>query len=1222
MFGLTINLLMDTQDNEVNNKSSIPNLVWSAYDRIYFQKISLFEEFFSIDDTVLQWSGSVQSLHLYSHDFYPNKIEIREHDKSRFNDILFNKNNPEEEYDIGMIVSMKANPLVFSQNDINKNRNLVEQVTSEIKKVANTEPFDFFFSLGEEDIVLIVLGNSVDKFMNIISKLRSLVFKYNAQDYLVFELTNSFLIQNCSNSNKTIECKQAYANLNIALQKGVNERVFENKLLKKLERKSIESVKPTMMVGEYDFNINLHPINDSNDIFELYSEKNKNNILNANSKFYKDFIKNSKTIWCVNTDKKIRFPKKELQLPLVSKKTKKNNYGTVNKKIKKLLINLNEKARNNHKDIPYAYYNVIYFLQEASLTLNSTSNAQWKHIVSEQINAFIDSYINYSNTIETAEHVENIEEYIIELNEVINDMRSSFYHINRSNELFYHIPTTSLHYSGSFNSILLAYYRFINEILTLAYNKPHNKNTKQAKIVYLVYFGMTSKIQQKTYLSDDNNPNETKLVGFELPYSALYDMKKYFISLIHETYHLIAPYNRQERNILLQDIWKHYFIKEEFILALEKSLSIIKDSNLDKFLIARINKFFMDNKVETTFQLNIPQLNVLSLKKLNNRIISEIDFINNYKAREFFNNLYLSFRADVMNSVDDLNRDKSLSLNDITETTDELILKLCQNDSIVGYSIEDISSYETRQNNIIMLVDNISEIICDNFMCQLSFDKYENPYYHYLKYMLDFFRERKIKYSEDDMAKMRFAMFIRTNNVNIDSLQFDDSTLSNFRDAVDHYDECYDVIVTDIINKIIQKDDFMFLVNECYNAEDYNIILNKLTNIKSRYILNVNNAFESKINIINALNVEFSITEPKTNSLFKEVSQNETQKSETDDISSKDIMTTFYARNLDDYLRIVKEVSANNSNRELWYRGICNYTYKLFPSLFVNIERLKNENPPKTVIPYCYQLALMQECYSSTKKYYETFAKNETPIAARQSLMQHYGVPTNLLDFSVDPLSAIFWALNPTAENDHNKFITAVVYIFDPYEYSEAINYIRRKKFRKSNNIENIYPIRSHDSLNDNYIIETTKDENTENVIKKYNSLIKEKRNWQDRDYKKYLYENAPIPFVVPQKNHRIIAQSGTFLAYNLLSLPGIDKTYSYLSLDSIRNDYIKVCEDNNEIPVHSDFIQRVLIAPNYLSDIKFTLNNTFHYSMDSVYPDLENLLKDIKKRTYGYNLN
>lgn len=1195
MFGVTIDLLMDTQDIAVNKRDDLKHLVWSSYDRINIRRINEFKDFFTMENNVVTWSGSIQSLHLYNCLEF-NTLSIRECEEDNdYSDLFYSVEKPDVEYPLALIVSLKINKKVFSLSNLYKNKRIIENISKEIEKVLGEDPFNCYYSLGEEDLVIVSLSNSVDKFLHLIRHLRRLCFKMDNKSVAICEQTNSFMVQNSIKYVDDIVCNQAHASLYITLQTGVNEDEFLKEFKRTTDKRDIQLTRSTMLVGEYDVSIDLSNSSSCCELFNMYSEEKRTNILNANSSFYKKYIRNSKTIWCIDIEDADSLNKKVLDVPIIKTSIHTDEYNRINKEIDELLVELNEKAIYNGDNTQYAFHNVIYFLKEASLTLNSTTNQQWKYIISQLIEIFIKKYKSLTSAIVKCNDYSKYEYYISDLNELMNDMRSSLSNINRSHELFYHIPTNFLHYSGSFNSILLAYYNFINMLLEIAFKKPHHNNTQQPKIVYFVYFGMTSKIQQKTYMLDNLNPNEAKLVSFELPYSALYDIKKYMISLTHEIYHLIAPYDRTKRNNTVEKLWTEYFVKEEFISMVIQYLNITENTDEHKEIVHIINQFFVEKSIINHCQMD--SSNKLSMKMLINVIIKQTEVSLNQQMNELFESLYSDFKNYCLNEKKQPILNISASLSEKIKKNNNLLLSVTND-----YKINCI-----RKRNIEVLISNITESICDIFMCQLSFKNEDRPEEQYIKYLLSFFKERKINYNKNDDAQMRIALFIDYKKLDLDSLRLNKSIINELKSIFSKYIKCYNTNCRNIINSILSTDDFNKLIHLTNNSQFIKNVIEKERDLKKYFINRSLERFDDYIMVITNLNTEFKIAKPEENIYnFVEYGNIETEK------INKPYMRTKYIKNLDDYLRIIQDISAINKGREIWYRGICNYSYDIIPSLMVKINRMQ-ENTPE-IIPYCYQLALMQECYSSTKKYYRAFAKSETPVAARQSLMQHYGVPTNLLDFSTDPIASLFWALNPTSSNDKDNKVTAAVYIFNPYAYMEAIKYIQTNhKCNDFKYLSYIYPIHSHDSLGDEYIIKQTDDRKTKSLIKKF-----EKENADPVKFNNNKYSRLPIPIVIPQSNDRIRAQSGTFLAYHLFPIKD-NSSYSYLSLNNIHKEYIELCEKNGDKPEYSYFLQRILISPHCLEDIRNALDKVFNYSIKSVYPDLENLLNEVPKRTYGY---
>ena len=1208
MNGWKIDLLMDTQeDNNAVNKdlrSNVPHLIWSSYDRINIKKVSKFEDFFVFDDSTVKWTGSIQSLHLFTHKFTKkHKISIR--DKSLLtNDFLYDEESPDLEYSLAMIVSLKINEEVFCQFDIQKNEPIFDAIQDISLMKFPDCPIECFYSLGEEDIVLIALGNSVDKFMKLISALRRLYFYDNkGNKKTLCDFTNSFFMQNCKEYRTDIQCSESYANLYVALKKGINENTFFNAFIDSLNDELQKKMKvdsfaiSTMMIGEYDVVLRLSTSEFGTELFNLYSEARDKNSLNAKSDFYKSYIKNSKTVWCFDTKDsssndttETDSDNYEVNVEILNIDDRSSNtYSKTDDEIKNTLEELNIKVKTNEKNIQYAYHNVIYFLKEASLTLHSTTNKQWKYIISEQIMSFINLYKEFS---EKFDETDIFDKYVSDLNEVISDMRNSFSHINRSHELFYHIPTTSLHYSGSFNAIILAYYNLINMLLDVAFKKPHN-NTKQAKIVFFVYFGMTAKIQEKTYFKDSLEPDTTKLVGFELPYTALYDLEKYFISLTHEVYHLIAPYDRSRRNNMIEFLWRELLVKEQIIRIIANDLNIFDENDERYSLVLELVEQFFDNNVEQEL-FEIDNYSLLSVKVLNRKIV---DKINSGLLSKKIETLYFDF-CNYCKKI------RSKKYKEVCSVIGKKIKGL--KDPLDKFTIDRVA-----MANIQLLVDNISESICDTFMYQMSFSRIERPAEQYIKYIKDFFDERKVNYTTDKNAAFRIFLFILYNELNdgisISGLQLEEHLLYEIQKIFSSLFDCYADEQLELIKNIINEDNLLYSSKYCYSTEKFREILTEEEKIKANYIipLSKNNNFDTCINIIYSLNRRFYLPEYKK---YEVLNKYDDFKYATNCVicnKKEFIMPTHYANTLDDYLSIVRLNTSRNSCDEIWYRGICNYTYKLVPSLYVNL--------PKGKHPYLYQIECLRQCYDETKKYYNVLAEQENPFAARQSLMQHYGVPTNLLDFSTDPLASLYWALNPENSNDKKTLCTAVVYFFNPRKFIKACNYIREYyKIDDPRYIDLCGGIYSHNCLSDEYIIEKTTNIIINDKFRQYNYEISDKVNIVKNSYKK-----LPVPVIIPQQNIRINAQSGTFVAFNLLSLIE-DGNYDYLALENIQKKFVEL-KDNN-LDEKELFLERVLINPSCINPIKINMQETFKYSRKSVYPDLENLFESIKEKTAKYN--
>jgi len=112
---------------------------------------------------------------------------------------------------------------------------------------------------------------------------------------------------------------------------------------------------------------------------------------------------------------------------------------------------------------------------------------------------------------------------------------------------------------------------------------------------------------------------------------------------------------------------------------------------------------------------------------------------------------------------------------------------------------------------------------------------------------------------------------------------------------------------------------------------------------------------------------------------------------------------------IDELLTFVRELH-DQHHQILWYRGDAKSTWELVPSIQRSSERIKAER----FITNDFYIKARQVLDNSPEK---------LNYAAWMSLMQHYGLPTRLLDWSRSPLIAAFFATEKYqdkefAEND------------------------------------------------------------------------------------------------------------------------------------------------------------------------------------------------------------
>lgn len=119
--------------------------------------------------------------------------------------------------------------------------------------------------------------------------------------------------------------------------------------------------------------------------------------------------------------------------------------------------------------------------------------------------------------------------------------------------------------------------------------------------------------------------------------------------------------------------------------------------------------------------------------------------------------------------------------------------------------------------------------------------------------------------------------------------------------------------------------------------------------------------------------------------------------------------------NIDQLLNIIK-VMIDQNGPNLWYRGIADREMPLIPS----IQRYEHRKKVERYITNDFYIRAKQVLEKSPEK------KN---YAAWMSLMQHFGLPTRLLDWSKSPLIAAFFATEKYLDYPQKD---ACIWVLDP----------------------------------------------------------------------------------------------------------------------------------------------------------------------------------------------
>ena len=225
-------------------------------------------------------------------------------------------------------------------------------------------------------------------------------------------------------------------------------------------------------------------------------------------------------------------------------------------------------------------------------------------------------------------------------------------------------------------------------------------------------------------------------------------------------------------------------------------------------------------------------------------------------------------------------------------------------------------------------------------------------------------------------------------------------------------------------------------------------------------------------------------------------------------------MTTYY--NSEEITSVEKFINqifayASNNPHELWYRGHRSQDWKLRPSLFR--EEVLDMTDDASVQPIKYKNFM--DFNSALKQFrdelIETIKDDRLNLFHYTVLAQHYGMPTPALDWSTDPLIALYFAVDGFEYTNEDEF--PVVYILNPTRVNEN----SAMKYKEGNR-----------TISEVYCVDDADDKLFEDCLSDMN----------DTPF-------AIVPFAVKSnydlKSQRISRQSGVFTLHEARYYKGVD---------------------------------------------------------------------------------
>lgn len=298
----------------------------------------------------------------------------------------------------------------------------------------------------------------------------------------------------------------------------------------------------------------------------------------------------------------------------------------------------------------------------------------------------------------------------------------------------------------------------------------------------------------------------------------------------------------------------------------------------------------------------------------------------------------------------------------------------------------------------------------------------------------------------------------------------------------------------------------------------------------------------------------------------------------------------------------------------LWYRGQENSDYGLLPS----IMRKNNKEKEKFNYISQYQRSLFEEFKYRADGAPEVMDRSYYGISDYLSLMQHYEVNTNLMDWSEDAFTGLYFALEKLITHEkQTPEKDAAIFVFSPHLYNDARRHMIYEGAESTACMESAYLASKRTANHSDGLIP--------NIAASYNAKVYDVFLTGNLDYESGNHygqiremslrgteEMAYLPLAVytSRLNPRIRSQSGIFVAYNLYAEPSIiEDSYSYMSMEKVQEYYLNECKREHK----EQFLYKIIIDRQAVKEISECLVR-MGISKERIYPELANIGKRIRR--------
>lgn len=216
------------------------------------------------------------------------------------------------------------------------------------------------------------------------------------------------------------------------------------------------------------------------------------------------------------------------------------------RQITKCVLGTEEDPKGDTAYIRLGLYRLLKdFMRVASLPFGGTLGYDLQLQFQGAVNAIIYAAGRYEKEKSFGKGAKD--EFDRTFSEIMNAISNSVLAASQIDQLCFEEQQSHLQNTGAYHKILQVYYGLVKDILQLIYSIPRTKDSREPLLIPLLSFGHTPIVFSKSYQSYYRG-EAANLVCITLPYQALGNIPKYIGILLHELFHYSIPADRNGKN--------------------------------------------------------------------------------------------------------------------------------------------------------------------------------------------------------------------------------------------------------------------------------------------------------------------------------------------------------------------------------------------------------------------------------------------------------------------------------------------------------------------------------------------------------------------------------------------------------------------------------------------------------------------------------------------------